>query len=507
MVFSSIVFLFLFLPGVLALYFLAPRVLRNALLLAVSLFFYSWGEQLLVWIILASTLIDYAAGLLISGGFRRGPISRLEKGGTRTPLQRVGLILSIAGNLAFLGFFKYANFGIDSFNAIVPAAWGLQDVARIGLPIGISLYTFQSMSYSIDVYRGAARATRNFLNFACYVTLFPQLVAGPIVRYRDIADQLVERGVDLEGFASGARRFIVGLGKKVLVANVVSIPVDQIYGVSDSLGATITPGIPPEALSASVAWLGALCFTIQIYFDFSGYSDMAIGLGRMFGFRFFENFRYPYASTSIRSFWQRWHISLSQWFRDYLYISLGGNRGSNARTYANLMIVFLLCGVWHGAAWTFIFWGLFHGTFLVLERLGLEDVIRRQWRPLRHVYVLLVVVIGWVLFRSENLSQAASMLSAMFGFAPEAGSPFDIRTIINLELWIMLGIGVLGALPFAQELGRWREQATAQPVSSRRLFADGVLSIATVVLLAVVLLASSMSLSAGAYNPFIYYRF
>jgi alginate O-acetyltransferase complex protein AlgI len=507
MVFSSLVFLFLFLPVVLILYLLAPRSSKNVLLLAASLFFYSWGEQFLVWIILTSTAIDYAAGLVISGGYRRGPVPIVHGEGPRTGFQKLGLAASISGNLGFLAFFKYFNFGIDGFNAIVPAAWGLHDVAQIGLPIGISFYTFQSMSYTIDVYRGAVRATRNFLDFACYVTLFPQLVAGPIVRYRDISDQLVERTVDLESFASGVRRFIIGLGKKVLVANVVAIPVDRIYGVSDQFGVSVASGIPLDALTAPVAWLGAICFTIQIYFDFSGYSDMAIGLGRMFGFRFLENFNYPYASTTIREFWRRWHISLSGWFRDYVFISLGGSRRSSTRTYRNLLIVFVLCGLWHGAAWTFLAWGLYHGSFLVFERLGFERWIRRRWRPLQHSYTLLVVIVGWVLFRAESFAQATAMLGAMFGFTSATESPFTIGGLVTHELLWILPLGILGSLPWIRTVSERLATTERLGNSTGSVFVNEGLAFGAVALLAAIWLASAASLAAGAYNPFIYFRF
>jgi len=507
MIFSSPIFLFLFLPTVLALYFLNRKTFRNLFLLVASLFFYSWGEQYLVWIVITSTLIDYLAGLIISGGFSGGEIRQLEPGAPRTTLQKFGLVASICSNLAFLGFFKYFNFGLAGFNAIVPASWGFHHVAKIALPIGISFYTFQSMSYTIDVYRGQVRATRRFIDFACYVTLFPQLVAGPIVRYRDIAEQLVERTVDREGFAWGAKRFIIGLGKKVLIANVVAVPADKIFGVTDLFGRMVTPGVPLDELTAPVAWLAVVCYTLQIYFDFSGYSDMAIGLGRMFGFRFLENFNFPYISRSIREFWRRWHISLSTWFRDYLYIPLGGSRSSKRRTYLNLVIVFFLCGLWHGAAWTFVVWGLYHGCFLVLERLGLEQGIRRLWRPLRHVYVLLIVMVGWVLFRSETFSQAVAMLGAMVGFAKGTGVEHNVHMVLDTEVLVVMLAGLVGSIPWLPAFARWREKLTAPGASLGRRALDGVFCVAGVVVLAGILLACSLALSAGTYNPFIYYRF
>ena len=507
MVFSSPIFLWMFLPTVLGLYALTPKRWRNLLLLAASLFFYSWGETILVWIVVTSTLIDYVAGLVISGGWRPGEIRPLEPGAPHTSVQRLGLAMSLAGNLAFLGFFKYFNFGIDSFNALVPVSWGLHDVARIALPIGISFYTFQSMSYTIDVYRGNVRATRHFIDFACYVTLFPQLVAGPIVRYRDVAEQLVARTVDREGFACGARRFIIGLGKKVLIANVVAVPVDRIFGVTDVYGNVTTPGVPLDQLTTPVAWLAVVCYALQIYFDFSGYSDMAIGLGRMFGFRFLENFNFPYISRSIREFWRRWHISLSTWFRDYLYIPLGGSRQSGGRTWLNLVIVFFLCGLWHGAAWTFIVWGLYHGGFLVLERLGLERALGRTPSPVRHAYTLVVVMVGWVLFRAETFEQALAFLGAMTGYAPTGALQHTFASFWGTELALAIAAGVIGSTPWLPALSRWRERLVLPGAGERRRALDGVFCFAGVALLAAVLVACAMALSAGTYNPFIYYRF
>lgn len=336
MVFSSTVFVFLFLPISLSVYFLVPNNLRDVWLLSASLFFYAWGEAHLVALLFVSIIVDYFCGLLIAGAFNRTPIEALTENGPRSPLQQFGLVLSITANLALLAVFKYFNFGIDSFNAFI-ATIGFESLQwdtslQITLPLGISFFTFQSMSYTIDVYLGRTKATRNILKFAMFVALFPQLVAGPIVRYRQIAGELHSRKVTPELVARGVKRFVVGLGKKMIIANVVALPADQIFALPDS------------EITASVAWFAVLCYTLQIFFDFSGYSDMAIGLGLMLGFHFPENFNYPYVAQSIREFWRRWHISLSTWFRDYLYIPLGGNKKGALRTNFNLIAVFFYAG-------------------------------------------------------------------------------------------------------------------------------------------------------------------
>ncbi|MBE7560727.1 MBOAT family protein [bacterium] len=491
MVFSSTVFLFLYLPAVLFGYFLLPGALRNLWLLLASLFFYFWGENWFVFIMSLSILIDYVAGLMISGGWRPGaPLEPLPPG-PRTRLQKAGLVLSLVGNLSLLGFFKYFNFAVDNYNAAVTAlglsglAW--TDPMRVILPLGISFYTFQSMSYTIDVYRGKVAATRRFLRFACFVSMFPQLVAGPIVRYRDVAEQLVHRTVSLEGFAAGVRRFIIGLGKKVLIANVAATGADAVFA------------LPAPDLTPGLAWLGVACYTLQIYFDFSGYSDMAIGMGLMFGFKFPENFNYPYISHSIREFWQRWHMTLSFWFRDYLYIPLGGSRVP-PRVYFNLVAVFFLCGLWHGAAWNFVVWGLYHGAFMVLERWGLEAWIARRPQPLRYAYVMLVVMVGWVLFRADTLGYAATFLSAMFGLSQGTGHYYP-ALYLNNHLRLILAIGALGSTPVLPMLRVW---LTETPSSRLARF---VLEGAGIVGLALIFAGSAMALAAGTHNPFIYYRF
>ncbi len=344
MLFSSPVFLFGFLPLLLVFYFLCPKSLRNVLLLLASLWFYAWGEPSLVVLMLISTAMNYGLGCWVDVTRER-------------PASKWILAFAVALNLSFLVYYKYAGFLIDSLNSLL-AFVGTPSLGRpeVTLPIGISFYTFQAMSYVIDVYRGQAQAERNPINVALYIALFPQLIAGPIVRYTDVAAQIKVRSIDRDSFAYGIQRFIVGLGKKMLIANSAASVADAAFE------------IPDNQLSLAVAWLGILCYTVQIYFDFSGYSDMAIGLGRMFGFKFLENFNYPYIAKSVTDFWRRWHISLSTWYRDYLYIPLGGNRCAPWRVSLNLMIVFVLCGLWHGASWNFAIWGIYHGSFLMLER-------------------------------------------------------------------------------------------------------------------------------------------
>lgn len=365
MVFSSPIFLFLFLPAVLAVYYLTPRAARNGALLAASLLFYAWGEVFHVAVMLASIAMNYAAGRWIARAAGR----------RRT----VAVGAAVAANLLWLGWFKYAGFLGGIANDVFGLRWRRPDVH---LPIGISFFTFQALSYVIDLGRGRAEPERSALRLALFISLFPQLIAGPIVRYVDIARDLVARRETLARFASGVRRFTVGLGKKMLIANVLAEPADRVFGLA------------PADLTAPLAWLGVAAYTAQIYFDFSGYSDMAIGLGRMFGFEFPENFRHPYAARSITEFWRRWHITLSTWFRDSLYVPLGGNRRGSARTALNLLAVFLLCGLWHGAAWNFVVWGLYHGALLGLERPWRGRRAPGAAAPLRHAYTLLAVAAG-----------------------------------------------------------------------------------------------------------------
>ena len=386
MVFSSMTFLWLFLPVVFVLCLLIRKPkYQNILLLIFSLFFYAWGMPYYVILLLVSVIINWICGVWME---------KWEKGRT------VVLIVSIVANLGLLGYFKYANFILNTIDALIPGGNTLPRL-NIGLPIGISFFTFQAMSYVIDLYRGEYKAQKNPLNLALYISFFPQLIAGPIVKYRDVNKQIVERTVTGEKIALGFRRFIYGLAKKVIISNILAISVDRIYATDMT------------RVNSALAWTAAICYTLQIYYDFSGYSDMAIGLGRMFGFDFLENFNYPYISSSIKEFWRRWHISMSSWFREYLYIPLGGNRKGKIRTYINLFIVFAATGLWHGASWNFVGWGLFHGFFIILERLGFGKLLEKS-KILSRIYCLLVVIVGWVFFRANDTGTAIEIIKRMF---------------------------------------------------------------------------------------------
>ena len=458
MLFSSIPFLYYFLPLVLAVYFLTPARFRNAVLLLASLIFYAWGEPKYVLLMLASILSGYGFGLL-QERYRGQKGAKLFCG------------LSVAVSLSFLLYFKYADFFLENFNA----ATGLGvPLLRIALPIGISFYTFQIISYTVDVYRGEP-AQKNLIHLAAYVAMFPQLIAGPIVRYSDIAQQLEHRSHSTALAAEGVRRFLIGLGKKILIAN--------------QLGELCSVFRASDEKSVLFYWLYAVAFALHIYFDFSGYSDMAIGLGKVFGFHFLENFNYPYISASITEFWRRWHISLSGWFRDYLYIPLGGNRKGNARTWLNRFLVFFATGLWHGASWTFVLWGLWHGLFSVLEDCGAIPVDKLKGRRIGQLYTLLVVVLGFTLFRADTLTQAGAMYAAMF-------SGIGLHWLGTAAVWakftpafaLTLCLALLLCTPVAREHTPKRESVTF--IGSLGL-----------------LLLCMMYLAAGSFNPFIYFRF
>ena len=485
MLFTSPVFLFLFLPAVIGLYFLCPRRLRNGLLLTASLFFYAWGEREYVQVLLASIAVNYVMGLCLD---------RAES----PSLRRLLLAVTVVADLGLLIAFKYANFLADNLNAVL-IVLGRPGVtaAPVHLPLGISFFTFHGLSYVIDVYRRQARALRNPVDFALYIALFPQAIAGPIVRYHEIADQFRDRTTTIDGFAEGVRRFIVGLAKKMLLANTVARPADAIFDM------------PSGAVGPGLAWLAVVCYSLQIYFDFSAYSDMAVGLARMFGFRFPENFAHPYASRSVTEFWRRWHMSLSAWFRDYLYVPLGGNRRGRLRTYFNLAAVFLLCGLWHGASWSFVVWGAFYGCFLILEKLGLEKLLGRLWRPLQHLYLLLVVLVGWTFFRAATLGQAFEFLRAMSGLGGRGEARWGPGAYLNTDVVLALVVGAVASLPVLQ----WARQAreALRPALGRmpRVASAGgaLLRGAGVLALAVLFAASLAVLAGGTYNPFIYFRF
>jgi alginate O-acetyltransferase complex protein AlgI len=483
--FTEPTFLFLFLPALLALYFLPGMARRlayeNWLLLIASVVFYAKGGGGFTWLMLALIVFNYQVALSIGR-------ARADAAGSALSPRR-WLTIAVAVDLAVLGLFKYATFFGENVNALARAALGRTfAVPEILLPIGISFFVFHAISYVVDVYRGDAIAQKSPVHAALYLLLFPQLIAGPIIRYRDIAGQLVRRSVAIDDFALGVRRFVVGLGKKVLVANTVAVPADAIFG------------LPAAQLTAWQAWLGIVCYTLQIYFDFSGYSDMAIGLGRMFGFRFPENFRWPYVADSVQEFWRRWHISLSTWFRDYLYVPLGGNRAPRAMVYRNLVVVFLLCGLWHGASWNFVVWGVFHGAFLVIERLGLAAVLRQRTAVLRHAYLLAVVMVGWVFFRADTLSSALGFLGAMAGLNRAAISPFTLHRYLTPEVTLALAAGVIGSTPVVPAIRG--SLANVGALASR----TAVDLLSTTALMAI-LLASILQIAARSYDPFIYFRF
>ncbi len=485
MVFSSHLFVYYFLPLALALYYLAPRPLRHLALTALSYLFYGWANPAFVVLMLASTGVDYLCGLSIAGGLSsgwRGRVERLTPGTPRTSGQRWAVAVSVASNLSLLGFFKYFNFGVDSYNALAAAlgmgGWSIDSVIRIALPLGISFYTFQSMSYTLDVYRGEARALRNFVDFACYVSMFPQLVAGPIVRFSEVADQLRERTHTIGKFARGAAFVSLGLAKKVLLANPCGKVADTTFDA-----ATVLP---------LDAWYGVVAYSMQIYFDFSGYSDMAIGLGLMLGFAFPKNFDSPYRAESITAFWRRWHISLSSWLRDYLYKPLGGSRRGRGRTYLNLALVMLLGGLWHGAAWKFVVWGGLHGALLAAERIrGKASFYERLPRAARIGATFLLVSIGWVFFRARDLGDAFRYLGSMVGLST-AEPPALLLSGLIYQPYYLATVAIAAAVAFtAPQTWDWTRRLPLW----KALVAIGLLWL------------SLIMLETQAFNPFIYFIF
>jgi alginate O-acetyltransferase complex protein AlgI len=477
MVFSSLGFLFLFLPIVLALHAAAPHAARNAVLLVASLLFYASGEGWYVLVMLVSIGANYGFGLAIEAA----PVGRAR---------RATLAVAVAGNLLLLFWFKYANFVVDQLNVVLPAlALSPVEFAPIHLPIGISFFTFQAISYVVDVARGEVAAQRDPVRYGTFKALFPQLIAGPIVRYKEVAGALVARTITLADFAAGAERFVVGLGKKVLIANVVAMPADAAFQAD------------PGALTSAMAWFGIACYALQIYFDFSGYSDMAIGLGRMLGFRFPENFDHPYSARSVREFWRRWHMTLSRWFRDYVYLPLGGSRAGRARTALNLVTVFLLCGLWHGASWNFAIWGLWHGAFIALEHVGLGRRLDASPRWVGHGYLVLVVLTGWVWFRADNADAAVAYGATMLGLG--AGTPsVPWSELVNPEVATAAFLGVLGAFG----LGARAHAAIRRTAADSVVLMRGWLT-AKLACLTLVMMASMIALAASTINPFIYFRF
>ena len=471
MVFSSLVFVCIFLPTVLILHSVIPnRKVKNGLLLAASLLFYAYGEPVYILLMLASTLFNYLFAMLL-GRYRK----------------KLLLALTVTVNIGLLGIFKYTGFALTNVNAFL----GLSlPVPEISLPIGISFFTFQALSYVIDVYRGEVPVQKSYFKLLLYISFFPQLIAGPIVRYADIARQIDERTISVPQIAFGLRRFIAGLGKKVLIANAMGAVADYIF----NHGAA--------NLNIVAAWIGAVAYLMQIYYDFSGYSDMAIGLGKMFGFRFKENFDHPYISGTVQEFWRRWHISLSSFFRDYVYIPLGGNRKGKIRTVLNRLIVFFLTGLWHGANWTFIVWGLFHGFFLLLEEY--IPVIRRLPRFLTRIYTLLVVTVGFVIFRADTIGEALLFITQMFrGTDFSAGvMSFTLQALTPYFLFMLLA-AVICCGPFAR-LTQW---ISTLECKQDRTVGENILQGATFVLAFLLLLWCIIRLAGGSYNPFIYFRF
>ncbi len=464
MLFSSIPFLFYFLPCVLILYFISPKPLKNTVLLITSLVFYAWDRPKFALIMISTIILGYVFGLLIEK-FRGKALSKLF------------LVLSVGTSVGMLGFFKYTDFFISSFNSVSGLAVPLTGIA---LPIGISFYTFQILSYTVDVYRGDVAAQKNPISLAAYVSMFPQLIAGPIVRYSDIEKQLVSRSHNFDAAAQGIRRFVLGLGKKILIANYLGELCD-VFRASDDK-------------SVLFYWLYAIAFTLHIYFDFSGYSDMAIGMGKVFGFDFLENFDYPYISSSVTEFWRRWHMSLGTWFRDYVYIPLGGNRVSKIKWFRNIFVVWLLTGFWHGAAWNFIVWGLYFAVLLVLEKLWLKKSLDKS-KVLSRIYVLILVIISFVIFNAADMGEAVQYIAAMFGFGKVP--LFSAEWLYYLRSYaVVIAVAVIGSTPLPKKI-----------ISKLSEKYEKIFNIAEPVVLVGLMLVMTAYLVDGSFNPFLYFRF
>ena len=483
MVFSSPIFLFLFLPVVLTVYaLLRGERAKNNWLLATSLVFYAWGEVEFIFLLLGSTLVNYYLGRWVD---------RHEEVGKR----KVAVGVSVAFNVGLLAFFKYADFVVNTLNSVVHLV-NIPPIPQphIPLPIGISFFTFHAISYVVDIYRRKSPAATDIRDTALYIFFFPQLIAGPILRWNAIAPQLAERKVDGDEFAEGIRRFVGGLAKKMIIANALALPTDQIFA------------LPANELSAPVAWFGIICYTLQIYFDFSGYSDMAVGMGKMFGFKFLENFNFPYLAQSVRDFWQRWHMSLMGWFRDYIYIPLGGSRVSNARTNWNLLFIFVLCGLWHGAGWTYIIFGFYQAFFVILERTRFGTWQGKLPRPARHVYAMFVFVMSLVIFRSDTIGYAGHYFAALYG-AGQGSAPQPLARYVSHEALWALAFGI----PFCGPLWGWIKRTCvrlgqATPAAYRSGVQNAGYLLETVLIMTL-LLISAIWLAGGTYNPFIYFRF
>ena len=472
MVFSSLVFLFVFLPIVLVLYYLSGKKYRNYLLLLASLFFYAWGEPTYVVIMLISIGANYLCGLLVDE-------KRADK------VRVTGVVISVIFNICMLGVFKYSGFFVKNINAAFNTSLPVPEIA---LPLGISFFTFQAMSYVIDVYRKDAKVQKNIFDLSLYISLFPQLVAGPIVRYQTVADQIEEREHNIIKFGDGVRRFIIGLGKKVLLSNSLGMLADSVFEMQT------------YQLTVVSTWLGILAYSLQIFFDFSGYSDMAIGLGKMFGFEFLENFNYPYISQSASEFWRRWHISLGSWFRDYVYFPLGGSRRGNVRTYINLFIVWFLTGFWHGASWTFIAWGLYFGLLIGMEKSYLGKLLNKVPRFVRHIYLLLVVMIGWVFFRADSFSYSIEFIKNMFFMGTNVIFDGVAASYIN-DYWFVLVLSMIFCMPIVDWFRRKIE------VANDKILESNISYVLNSVVYTGIFLIVIFKLVNSTYNPFLYFRF
>ena len=471
MVFSSLMFLFLFLPVVLILYYTLSDKFKNYILLLASIFFYAWGEPVYIYLMLASIVMNYVFGIKVSSGACKR--------------KKLWLVISIISNLGVLIIFKYTNFFVDSINSTL----GLNlSVPEIALPLGISFFTFQTMSYVIDVYKNDGRVQKNILNLALYISLFPQLVAGPIVRYQTVDSQISKRDHTIEKFAEGVNRFVIGLSKKVIFSNQLGIIADGVFATNIA------------NLSVLEAWLGIICYTLQIYFDFSGYSDMAIGLGKMFGFDFLENFNYPYISQSVSEFWRRWHISLGSWFRDYVYIPLGGNRVSGIKQYRNLFVVWFLTGIWHGANWTFVVWGLYFGILIGIEKAFLQNILNKLPKVFRHLYLIFIVMIGWVFFRSNSISQAIEFIKVLIGVTPNPLHNLSFFSYMNDSWWIIILAIILSTtiLKIISDFIRSK---------SEKLLENSIVYLLHSTSLLVLMFVIILILVNSTYNPFLYFRF
>ena len=471
MLFSSPIFLFIFLPICLFVYYLSPKKFKNFTLLCFSLFFYTWGEQELVVLILISAIIDYSCGIIISKGLRK-----------------LGLTLSILFNLSILFYFKYSNFAYTNLTSLLEiydvTSKNAQYFSSIVLPIGISFYTFQTMSYTIDVFKGNVKANKNFIDFVTYVSLFPQLIAGPIVRYSQIEKELNNRKTSISQFSEGVERFIIGLAKKVIIANNTAFLVDGIFS------------LPISEMSSLLGWIGVFAFGVQIYYDFSGYSDMAIGLGKMFGFNFPENFKYPYTAQSIQEFWKKWHITLSTWFRDYIYIPLGLKNSSKSYRLLILMFVFFLTGFWHGANWNFIVWGLIHGLFIIFERFGLIKALKSIHISLTHVYAMFVIFVTFPFFRCSSITEAFKYIINLFTFSTPTNYNY-LSFYMSKEIIVCLVIGFIFFFPIYSKVGLYLKHFNKQ----YKLSYFKLLGLFSIYILCYIYI------SKGNYSPFIYFNF